>query len=30
MAAYYPDWSASELPPANVDFSLFDVVDFGE
>ncbi|OCF77373.1 hypothetical protein I204_01361 [Kwoniella mangroviensis CBS 8886] len=28
MAAYYPDWAATHLPPESVDFSRFDVVDF--
>jgi len=29
VAAYYPDWGASVLPPENVDFNRFDWIDFG-
>ncbi|WVW86237.1 hypothetical protein I302_108279 [Kwoniella bestiolae CBS 10118] len=28
MAAYYPDWAATHLPPESVDWNRFDVVDF--
>lgn len=29
-AAYYPDWQGSLMPPSSVDFSLFDLIDFGK
>ena len=28
VAVYYPDWTASAFPPASINFSLVDVVDF--
>lgn len=28
-AAYYPDWSASQVPPESLDFSKFDILFFG-
>lgn len=29
VAAYYPDWTVSQLPPEMVDFDRLDWVDFG-
>lgn len=29
-AAYYADWTAQQIPPENVDYSLFDVLYFCE
>lgn len=28
-AAYYPDWSAGNFPPENLDYSKFDILFFG-
>jgi hypothetical protein len=30
VAAYYPDWSTNVLSPQQIDFTRYDVVDFGE
>lgn len=29
VAAYYPDWTAADLPPEMVDFDRLDWLDFG-
>lgn len=29
-AAYYPDWASDTNPPADIDFSKFDILLFGE
>ncbi|CBQ71457.1 related to Chitinase [Sporisorium reilianum SRZ2] len=28
MAAYWPDWTASTLPPTSIDFSKFDILNY--
>lgn len=30
VAAYYPDWTASQLSPEMVDFNRLDWIDFGQ